>query len=217
MKGFIKKEEIFSMIKNGMTLMVGGFLGVGTPEKLMDILIESDKGNFNVIVNDTAFPDKGIGRVIVAKKIKRLVTCHIGTNPETGKQYREGEIEIELSPQGTLVERIRAGGAGLGGVITPTGLGTDVEKGKQKITINGKEYLVETPLHAEIAFIKAAVADKAGNLVYKKTARNFNPIMAMAADIVIVEVERVVEVGSIDPDQVMTPGILVDYIYVKEG
>jgi acetate CoA/acetoacetate CoA-transferase alpha subunit len=144
--------------------------------------------------------------------VKKIIASHIGTNPETGRQMIAGETVVELVPQGTLAERIRAGGAGLGGILTPTGLGTVVEEGKEKLLVNGKEYLLELPLRADIALLKAYKADKAGNLIYRQSARNFNPIMALAADLVIVEVEEVVEVGEIKPDEVMTPGILVDKV-----
>ena len=152
---------------------------------------------------------------MLIKKCKRVITSHIGTNPETGRQMISGELDVELVPQGTLAERVRAGGSGLGGILTPTGVGTVVEEGKEKITVDGREFLLEKPLRADIALLKAYKADKAGNLVYHRSARNFNPIMAMAADTVIVEVEHIVEVGEIDPDEVMTPGILIDRIIVQ--
>ncbi|NPV44315.1 MAG: acetate CoA-transferase subunit alpha [Firmicutes bacterium] len=205
-------KDAVEKIKDGMTVMVGGFLGVGTPEALVDALVAKGVKNLTVICNDSAFPDRGIGKLIVNKQIKKLITSHIGTNPETGRQMNEGETEVELVPQGTLAERIRAAGAGLGGILTPTGVGTIVEQGKKKLEINGKEYLLELPIKADIALLKAEKADKKGNLVYRKSARNFNPIMATAADFVIVQVNEIVDVGEIDPDDVMTPGIFVDMI-----
>lgn len=205
-------KDAVEKIKDGMTVMVGGFLGVGTPEALVDALVAKGVKNLTVICNDSAFPDRGIGKLIVNKQIKKLITSHIGTNPETGRQMNEGETEVELVPQGTLAERIRAAGAGLGGILTPTGVGTIVEQGKKKLEINGKEYLLELPIKADIALLKAKKADKKGNLVYRKSARNFNPIMATAADFVIVQVNEIVDVGEIDPDDVMTPGIFVDMI-----
>lgn len=205
-------KDAVERIKDGMTVMVGGFLGVGTPEALVDALVAKGVKNLTVICNDSAFPDRGIGKLIVNKQIKKLITSHIGTNPETGRQMNEGETEVELVPQGTLAERIRAAGAGLGGILTPTGVGTIVEQGKKKLEINGKEYLLELPIKADIALLKAEKADKKGNLVYRKSARNFNPIMATAADFVIVQVDEIVDVGEIDPDDVMTPGIFVDMI-----
>jgi len=205
-------KDAVERIKDGMTVMVGGFLGVGTPEALVDALVAKGVKNLTVICNDSAFPDRGIGKLIVNKQIKKLITSHIGTNPETGRQMNEGETEVELVPQGTLAERIRAAGAGLGGILTPTGVGTIVEQDKKKLEINGKEYLLELPIKADIALLKAEKADKKGNLVYRKSARNFNPIMATAADFVIVQVDEIVDVGEIDPDDVMTPGIFVDMI-----
>jgi acetate CoA/acetoacetate CoA-transferase alpha subunit len=205
-------KDAVERIKDGMTVMVGGFLGVGTPEALVDALVAKGVKNLTVICNDSAFPDRGIGKLIVNKQIKKLITSHIGTNPETGRQMNEGETEVELVPQGTLAERIRAAGAGLGGILTPTGVGTIVEQGKKKLEINGKEYLLELPIKADIALLKAEKADKKGNLIYRKSARNFNPIMATAADFVIVQVDEIVDVGEIDPDDVMTPGIFVDMI-----
>lgn len=205
-------EEAICHVRDGMTIMVGGFLGVGTPEGLIDALVRKGVKDLTLICNDTAFPDKGVGKMIVKKQFKKVIVSHIGTNPETGRQMREGELEVELVPQGTLAERVRAGGAGLGGILTPTGVGTLAENGKQKIDIGGKTYLLELPLRADVALLRAHLADKKGNLTYRRAARNFNPLMAMAADLVIVEADRIVEVGEIDPDMVMTPGILVDLI-----
>lgn len=213
----ITKEEIFAILKDGTTIMVGGFMGVGTPEEIVSIIIESNVGQLTLVTDDTAFNDVGVAPLIHHKRVKKAITSHIGKNPETGRQMIAGELEVELVPMGTFAERIRAGGTGLGGVLTPTGVGTVVEEGKEKITIDGREFLLEKPLRAEIAFLKAHKADKAGNLVYRRAARNFNPLMAMAADLVIVEVEKLVEIGEIDPDEVMTPGILVDKIYVQGG
>lgn len=208
----ISIEQAAEYIKDGMTVMIGGFLGVGNPHKIIDALVKKGVKDLTLIANDTAFPEVGIGKLIVNKQVKKVITSHIGTNKETGRQMTEGETEVILVPQGTLVERIRAAGAGLGGILTPTGIGTVVEEGKRKIEIDGKEYLLELPLRADVALIKGAKVDKKGNVYYNKSARNFNPIMAMAADLVIVEAEEVVEVGEIDPNDVMTPGIFVDYI-----
>ncbi len=208
----ITLEQALEKISDGMTLMIGGFLATGTPEALVDGLIKKNCRDLTVIGNDTGFPDRGIGKLVVNKQIKKAIVSHVGTNPETGRQMNAGEIEVELVPQGTLAERVRAGGAGLGGVITPTGLGTIVEEGKQKITINNKEYLVELPLRADVALLQAKIADESGNLVFDKAARNFNPLMGPAADTVIVLTEKIVPVGDIDPDHVMLPGIFVNYI-----
>lgn len=216
MRKVVTFEELKPLFKDGMTLMIGGFLANGTPEKLIDLLIELNVKDLTIIANDTSFPDRGIGRLVVAGLVKKVITSHIGTNPVTGKLMNEGKIEVELVPQGTLAERIRAYGAGLGGILTPTGVGTIVEEGKQKITVNGKEYLLELPLGADIALIRGSIVDEFGNIYYKGTTRNFNPIMALAAKTVIVEAEKIVKVGEIKPEDVMTPGVLVDYI-VKGG
>jgi len=213
----ISMEEVSSMFSDGMTIMAGGFMGVGTPQALVTAMLEADIKDITLIANDTAFIETGVGPLIVNKRVKKVIASHIGTNPETGRQMIAGEMEVELVPQGTLAERVRAGGAGLGGVLTPTGVGTVVEEGKEKITVDGREYLLEKPLRAEVALLKAYKADKAGNLIYHRSARNFNPLMALAADTVIVQVEQIVEIGEIDPDEVMTPGILVDKIFVQGG
>ncbi len=210
-------EQVAGHLKDGMTIMVGGFLAVGSPENLIQTLIDHKIQNLTLIANDTGFPDKGVGRLVVSRQVGRVIASHIGTNPETGKQMIAGEMAVELVPQGTLAERVRCGGAGLGGVLTPTGVGTVVEEGKQKLSVGGVEYLLETPLRADVALIRAKKADKAGNLVYDKSARNFNPLMAMAADLVIAEVDELVEVGEIDPDEVMTPGVVVDKIVFWGG
>lgn len=206
------REKALEVLKDSQVFMIGGFLNVGTPESLVDGLIEKGVRDITFIANDTAFPDIGVGKLIVKKLVKKVIVSHIGTNPETGKQMNAGELEVELVPQGSLAERIRCGGAGLGGVLTPTGVGTVVEQNKKKISMHGKDYLLEKPLFADIALIKAAKADTFGNLVYRRSARNFNPIMAMAAKLVIVEAEEIVEMGDLDPDDVMTPGIFVDLI-----
>lgn len=212
MKKLISVEEAVEMIHDGMTIMVGGFLGCKNPFKIVDAMIDKGVKDITLIANDTAFPEVGIGKLIVNKQVKRLITSHIGTNKETGNQMNAGELDVELVPQGTLAERIRAGGAGLGGVLTPTGLGTVVEKGKEVIEVDGKKYLLEKPLKADIALIVGAKVDKKGNIQYNKATRNFNPLMATAADMVIVEADEVVEIGEIDQDRVVTPGIFVDYI-----
>lgn len=205
-------EEAIAKIEDGMSLMIGGFLGVGTPEMLIDALVAKGVKDLEIICNDTAFVDKGIGKLVVNKQVRRIVTSHIGTNPETGRQMNEGEVEVILSPQGTIAEQVRAAGAGLGGVITPTGLGTVVEEGKEKIVIDGREFLVEKPLKADVALIRGFTADEKGNVFYDKAARNFNPLMAMAADFVIVECDEIVEAGALDPNLVHTPGIFVDML-----
>ena len=205
-------EQAVDMIHDGMTIMVGGFLGCRNPYQIVDALVAKGVKDLTLIANDTSFPEIGIGKLIVNKQVKNLIASHVGTNKETGNQMNSGEMNVELVPQGTLAERIRAAGAGLGGILTPTGLGTIVAEGKDIITIDGKEYLLEKPLKADLAIIVGAIVDKKGNIRYAKATRNFNPLMATAADIVIVEADEVVEVGQIDPDDVMTPGIFVDYI-----
>lgn len=192
--------------------MIGGFLGVGTPEKIIDEIIKNKIKNLTVIANDTAFEDKGIGKLVKNKLCKKVIVSHIGTNPETQRQMIEGTLQVELVPQGTLAERIRAGGVGLGGILTPTGVGTIVEEGKQIIEIEGKKYLLELPLRADVALIKAKKADYLGNLVFNLTAENFNPLMALSADTVIVEVEEIVPTGSLSPNEIKIPGVVVDYI-----
>ena len=211
----ISIKEVVSLVKDGMTLMIGGFLANGTPESIVDALVKSGVNNLTIIANDTAFPDKGLGKLIANKQVKKVIASHIGTNPATIEQLNAKDLYIEFSPQGTLAERVRAGGSGLGGVLTATGLGTIVAEGKQIINIDGKDYILEKPLRADIAFIGASISDKEGNLVYLGTSKNFNPLMAMAADTVIVEAKRMVEVGEISPEQVHTPAIFVDYILVK--
>ncbi len=192
--------------------MIGGFMGVGTPRRIIDALVASGRKDLTLIANDTAMPGRGIGKLITARAVKRLVVSHIGLNPETQQQMNEGSLDVELVPQGTLVECIRAGGMGLGAVVTPTGLGTGLEKGKRIIEIDGKQFLLEAPISADFAFIAARQSDYLGNLEYSLTAQNFNPIMAMAANTVIAEPEHIVPVGVIPPDSVRTPAILVDHL-----
>ena len=204
-------------LKDGMSILFGGFLAVGTPDGLVREILESGVKDLTIIGNDTATADNGIGVLIAARRVKKVIASHIGTNAETGRQMIAGELEVELVPQGTLAERIRCGGAGLGGVLTPTGVGTIVEDGKTKLNFEGVDYLVERPLRADIAILKAHCADEKGNLVYQRAARNFNPLMALAADFVIAEVEQIVPAGDIDPDLVMTPGVLVDALILIGG
>lgn len=205
-------SDAIANLKDGMTIMIGGFLANGTPEKLVDELVKSGIKDLTLIVNDTAFPDRGCGKLIVNKQIKKIIVSHIGTNPHTGQQMDAGELEVEFSPQGTLAERVRAGGAGLGGVLSPTGIGTVIAEGKKIIEVDGKEFILEKPLRADVAFIKGSIGDKAGNLIYLGTTQNFNPLMAMAADLVVAEVDTLKEVGEIAPERVHTPYIFVDYI-----
>ena len=215
MSKFIDLKEAAAKIKDGMTIMVGGFLANGSPEALIDALVESGVKDLTLICNDTAYPDKGVGKMLTNGQFRKLIVSYIGATPQASEMMNSGELEVEFVPQGTLAERIRAGGSGLGGFLTPTGVGTVVAEGKQVMTIDGKDYLLELPLHADVAIIGASKADESGNLVYGGTSRNFNPVMATAADLVIVEPKEVVPVGEIRPEDVHTPAILVDYIIKK--
>jgi len=208
----IALEQAAALVPDGAIVMIGGFMGVGTPERLINELVRRATGGLTVIANDTAMPGVGIGKLIRAGLVRRAVVSHIGLNPETQQQMITGKTQVDLVPQGTLIERIRAGGCGLGGVLTTTGIGTVVEKGKRTITLDGTTYLVEPALRAEYALVSAFLADYLGNLQYALTARNFNPVIAMAADTVIVDAEHVVPTGVIPPDHVVTPAPLVDYL-----
>jgi acetate CoA/acetoacetate CoA-transferase alpha subunit len=212
MKTAVTIGTAIALIPDGATVMIGGFLGVGSPHRLIQGLVAAGRKELTIITNDTGYPGVGIGKLIEARSVKRVVATHIGTNPETQRQLMAGEIEVDLVPQGTLAERIRAGGFGLGGVLTKTGLGTRVEQGKPTLEIDGQTWLLEKPLRAEFALISAKQADYFGNLTYQLTAQNFNPVMAMAAGTVIAEAEEIVPAGVIPPDAVRTPGILVDYL-----
>lgn len=205
-------DQAMNLIQDGMTIMVGGFMSVGTPELFMDALVEKGVTNLTLICNDAGYPDKGVGKLIARRQVRKLIASHIGLNPEAGRQMNAGEMEVTLVPQGTLAEQIRCGGAGIGGFLTPTGVGTVVEEGKQKIEIDGRTYLLELPLKADVALVFAHQADTMGNLVYRRSIRNFNPPMAMAADTTIALVREVVEAGQIDPDLVMTPGVVVNHV-----
>ena len=212
----IALEKAVGLISDGATIMVGGFMGVGTPERLMDELVRQGKRDLTLICNDNALPGVGVGKLVSAGLLKKTVSSHIGLNPETQKRMFEKALDVELVPQGTFVERIRAGGFGLGGVVTRTGVGTQVEEGKQKVEVKGTVYLLEEPLRADFALVQAFLCDYSGNLTYALTARNFNPLMAMAADTVIVEAEHIVPVGLIAPDHVVTPAPLVDYVIAND-
>jgi acetate CoA/acetoacetate CoA-transferase alpha subunit len=213
----IALSEAVAMIPDGASLMVGGFMAVGTPEPLMDELVRQGKRRLTVIANDTAMPGAGIGKLVSAGLVARVIASHIGLNPETQKGMLTGKIDVELVPQGTLIERIRAGGFGLGGVLTPTGVGTLATEGKTTVDVDGKTFLLEKPIRADFALLKAHAADYLGNLTYALTARNFNPVIPMAAEKVIVYAENIVPVGVIPPDQVVTPAPLVDYLVAQGG
>lgn len=212
MNKIISIKEAVAKVQDGMTIMIGGFLSVGTANNMVDQLVSSNVKNLTIICNDTAFADKGLGKLIANKQVVKVITSHIGTNPATIEQMNNGEIQVEFSPQGTLAERVRSGGYGLGGVLTPTGLGTMVAEGKEIITVDGKEFLLEKPLRADVALIGASICDPQGNLTYRGTTQNFNPLMATAADLVIVEAQQMVETGTLKPEEVKTPHIFVDFI-----
>jgi acetate CoA/acetoacetate CoA-transferase alpha subunit len=205
-------EQAAAMIPDGASVMIGGFMGVGTPERLMDELARQGKRGLTIIANDTATPGRGIGKLVTAGVVRKAIVSHIGLNPETQQKMIAGEMEVELVPQGTLIERIRAAGFGLGGVLTPTGVGTLAEEGKRKLELDGKQFLVEQALRADFALVEAFLSDYFGNLVYALTARNFNPVIAMAATTVIVDAAHIVPVGMISPDHVVTPAVLVDFV-----
>jgi acetate CoA/acetoacetate CoA-transferase alpha subunit len=211
----ISAKEAAAMIPDGASLMIGGFMGVGTPDRIIDELVRQEKRNLTVIANDTAIPGKGIGRLVGAGLVGKTIASHIGLNPEAQQLMIAGKMAVDLVPQGTLIERIRAGGVGLGGVLTPTGVGTLVEEGKQKIEVGGKSYLLETALRADFALVHAFLADYMGNLSYALTARNFNPVIAMAADTVVATADHIVPVGVIAPDHVVTPAVLIDYLVLN--
>jgi acetate CoA/acetoacetate CoA-transferase alpha subunit len=205
-------EQVAEMVPDGATVMIGGFMGVGTPERVLDSLVEHGRRDLTVIANDTAMPGIGIGKLVDAGLVRRAIVSHIGLNPETQRQMIAKKMDVDLVPQGTLIERIRAGGYGLGGILTETGVGTVVEEGKQTLVLDGRTFLVEPALRADFALVSAFLADYLGNLVYALTARNFNPVIATAADVVIVDAENIVPTGVIAPDHVMTPGPLVDFV-----
>ena len=216
MKKPVPLDQAVAMIPQGAVVMIGGFMGVGSPLRLIDELVRQRRGELTLISNDSARPGVGVGRLIDAGLVKRLIASHIGTNATTQQLMLEGRLEVELVPQGTLAERIRAGGFGLGGILTPTGVGTLVAQGKRVLEIDGSKYLLETALKADFSFINARKADYYGNLAYSLTARNFNPLMAMAATTTIAEAESIVPVGMISPDSVITPGVLVHVLVGKE-
>ncbi|TMX22369.1 acetate CoA-transferase subunit alpha [Salmonella enterica subsp. enterica serovar Typhimurium] len=209
-------EDAASFFRDGMTIMVGCFMGIGTPPRLVEALLESGVRDLTLIANDTAFIDTGTGPLIVNGRVSKVIASHIGTNPETGRRMISGEMEVVLVPQGTLIEQIRCGGAGLGGFLTPTGVGTVVEEGKQTLTLDGKTWLLERPLRADLALIRAHRCDALGNLTYQLSARNFNPLIALAADITLVEPDELVDTGELQPDHIVTPGAVIDHIIIPQ-
>ena len=212
MKTAIAVEAVVSLIPDGASLMIGGFMGVGSPHRVIDALVAHGARNLTIIGNDTAKPGYGVGKLIRSGQVARVITSHIGLNAETQQKMFSGEIVVELVPQGTLVERIRAAGYGLGGVLVKTGIGTLAGEGKQIVEIDGESWLLERPLHADFALIHANQADYAGNLSYQLTSTNFNPVMAMAGKVVICESREILPIGMIPPDHVDTPGVLVDHL-----
>jgi len=208
----ITKTEAVSLFKDGMTIMIGGFMTNGTAETLVDAIVESGAKDLTIICNDAGLPGKGAGKLLETHQIKHLIASHVGLNKMCGQQYSAGELELTLTPQGTLAEQIRCGGAGLGGFLTPTGIGTTVADGKSVIEVDGVEYLLEKPLKADIALIKAYQVDEVGNVRYKGSTRNFNPMMAAAAEVVVVEADEYVEAGGIGPDYVETPAVYITHI-----
>ena len=213
----VTMEEALEHISDGCTLMYGGFGGVGTPPTLVQGILAKGVKELTLIGNDTGFPDIGIGRLVTAERAKKVIASHIGSNPNAGRLMTEGKLQVEFSPQGTLAERIRAGGVGLGGIFVDVGIGTIAEEGKDKMMIEGKEYLVETALTAEVSIVHAKKADSLGNLVYDKTACNFNPLVAMAGSFTIAEVDEIVPAGELDPECIVTPGIYVDMVIPTKG
>ncbi|TRY22735.1 CoA transferase subunit A [Brevibacillus sp. LEMMJ03] len=213
----ISLEDALTYFHDGMTLLAGGFGGVGNPPTLIQGILDKGVRDITLISNDTAFPHIGVGKLVTERRVKKVIASHIGSNPNAGAQMTAGELEVEFCPQGILAERIRAGGVGLGGILSDIGIGTIAEKGKEKVIVDGKAYLLETPLTAEVAIVYAKKADRFGNLVYDTSARNFNPLVAMAGDVTIVEAEEIVEIGELDPEEIVTPGVFVQGIVQSEG
>jgi acetate CoA/acetoacetate CoA-transferase alpha subunit len=210
-------DQALQHVTDGTHIMYGGFGGIGSPPTIIDGILQKGVTNLRLTGNDAGFPDIGIGRLITAGRVKSLITTHIGSNPVAGKQMMEGKLDVTFYPQGILAEKIRAGGVGIAGILVDIGRGTIVEEGKQKVEMNGQTYLLEPAITAEVGIIYAKKADFYGNLIYDKTARNFNPIIAMASDITIAEVEEIVPIGELDPETIITPGIYVDYIVESNG
>lgn len=213
----VTKEEALAKIHDGQTMMFGDWHGEFAADEIINGMLEKGVKDIAAIAVSAGMPDQGVGKLIVAKRVKSLITTHIGLNPVARDQMFAGELNVEFSPQGTWAERIRCGGAGLGGCLTPTGVGTIIEEGKQKLTLNGKEYLLELPLRADVALVKATKADTAGNISFRMNSRATNSNIAYAADFVIVEVEDLVEVGELGPEEIDVPAPIVDMVYVRTG
>ncbi len=214
MSKLLSLDDAVAKISDGMTVMFGGFMGCGNAHLLVQAIVDSGRTDLTMISNDASTPGYGIATLVEHKRLRKLITSHVGLNPQVAVQMNAGELEVELVPQGTLAERIRSGGAGLGGVLTPTGIGTPIAEGKDVITVDGRQYLLEKPLRADVALISGYRVDRNGNVWYRGDARNFNPVMATAADLVIVEADHLVELGDIAPEDVVTPGVFVDHIVV---
>lgn len=212
----ITLEQAVERVHDGMTIMFGGFLGVGSAVQIIDAIVAKGVKDLTIIANDTAYDNVAHGKLVANHQVKKAIVSHTGTNKETAAQKNAGTLEVEYVPQGTLAERIRAYGAGLGGVLTPTGLGTIIADGKEIVKVDGKDYLLEKPLKADIAFIRANIVDDEGNMVFLGTTQNFNPMMATAADYVVVEAEKLVKRGDIAPEQVHVSGVYVNAIYVEK-
>ena len=210
MKKVISSKEGVKLVKSNSTVMIGGFLDCGAPDKIIDEFVKTDADNLTIVFNDTSYPNVDKGKLIATDKVKKIITSHIGTNPITGQKMMEGKIEVEILPMGTLVEKIRAYGAGLGGILTPTGVGTILEDGKETMTVKGKKYIFEEPLGADIAFIYGTTVDKYGNVSFEGTTRNFNQTMATAADTVVVQADEIVD--CLNPNEIIIPGVFIDYI-----
>ena len=221
-KPVISAAEAAAKVREGDVVMIGGFLACGSPHTVIQALKAQGTKDMTLICNDTAAHDfksgkiTGVGHLVQGRQFKKIIASHIGLNQETQRQMNAGETEVELVPQGSLAEQIRAAGVGLGGILTPTGIGTEVEQGKQVITVGDRPYLLELPIRADVALLKAKKAVLVGSLASAATAQNFNPLMAMAASLVIAEVEEIVEVGEIDPNEVQTPSIFVDFLVKAE-
>lgn len=215
MKKIVSAKDAIKLIKDNASIMIGGFISCGAPDKLVDALVEENVKNLTLIVNDTSIPNVDKGKLITNKQVKKVIASHIGLNSETGRQMHEGEIDVELVPMGTLIERIRAKGTGLGGFLTPTGVGTIIEENKETMEIDGKRFIFERPLGADFALIYGTKVDKHGNVAFYGTTRNINTVMATAAETVIIQADELVD--ELDPNEVVIPGLFVDYIVVKEG
>ncbi|MDB1125296.1 CoA transferase subunit A [Vibrio sp. kj40-1] len=211
-KEIISPKQAASKLKDGMTIMVGGFMTIGTPEALVNAIAESGVKNLTIICNDAGLPNKGVGKLIENGQVSKLIASHIGLNRIAGEKMNSGEMEVDLIPQGTLAEQIRAAGAGLGGVLTKTGLNTLVEEGKQKVTVAGEEFLLEEPIKADVALLKSSITDVYGNTSFNKTTANFNPVMATAAEMVFVEPDVISEPNEVDEKFFTLPSVLIDFI-----